>query len=307
MPLPDRISSAVTNHRLVNQTVEGATIVFEDRINRVAAYSILFVLLLGVFGPVLAPHDYSAINSAPDGSLLRLAPPLTGEYFLGTTERGEDVLSRIMVGARPTVITGILGGLFIISIGMTIGVTAGYIGGWYETLLMRFTDFVYGVPLIPFAIVLIVFMGVNYWTTILVIGVILWRGNARVLRAQVLQIKQRPYILAAKATGASTRRIVLRHILPNITSMIVLFFALGVGSAILVEANLAFIGVSDPFVPSWGIMVRNAYEANRIAEAWWWSIPPGLLISLTVLSTFLLGRSMEQLGGQSDEYTGGEV
>jgi peptide/nickel transport system permease protein len=299
--------SSIRNHRLVDQVLKGASTILADRINKAAFVTASFILALGIFGPVLAPQDYSAINFTSDGSLLRLVPPLTDGHILGTTERGEDVFSRILYGARPTVVTGIMGGLLIIGIGSVIGVTAGYIGGRYEALLMRFTDFVYGVPLIPFAIVLIVFVGVNFWTTIFVIGAILWRGNARVLRAQVLQIKQRPYILAAKASGASTTWILRKHVLPNLMTMIVLFFALGVGGSILVEANLAFIGVSDPFVPSWGIMVRNAYTANRIADAWWWSLPPGLLISLTVLSTFILGRSMEQLGGKSDEYVEGEV
>lgn len=282
------------NHYLVRNILGGVKLLLSDNVTRVAFVVLSSILFLGVFGPELAPNQYDAQQFYESGKLARLESPGT-QYWLGTTDRGEDVFSRIVYGARPTVVTGLVGGSMIIGIGMTIGVTAGYLGGRVETVLMRFTDFVYGVPLIPFAIVLVAFAGVGFWTTILVIGAILWRGNARVLRSQVLQIKERPYIMSAKAVGASTPRIIFKHIVPNIASMAVLFFSLGVGFAIIFQAGLAFIGVSNPFIPSWGIMTRNAYSSGLLASAWWWSIPPGILISITVLSTFLLGRGYERV------------
>jgi len=124
------------------------------------------------------------------------------------------------------------------------------------------------------------------------------------LRSQVLQIKERPYIKAVKATGASTPRIVLYHIVPNIATMAVLFFSFGVGFAIVFQASLAFIGVADPFLPSWGVMVRNAYDSGRMADGWWWAMAPGLMISLTVLATFLLGRGYERVSEQNAEEVG---
>lgn len=284
----------VTSHYVVRNIAGGFKLLLSDNLTRTAASVLAVVLFLGIFGPEIAPNQFDAQQFAQSGELMRLQPP-SSEYWLGTTERGEDVFSRIVYGARPTVVTGLVGGSMIIGIGMTIGVTAGYMGGRVESILMRFTDFVYGVPLIPFAIVLVAFAGVGFWTTILVIGAILWRGNARVLRSQVLQIKERPYIMSAKAVGASTPRIIFKHILPNIASMAVLFFSLGVGFAIIFQAGLAFIGVSNPFIPSWGIMTRNAYSSGLLSRAWWWSIPPGVLISITVLSTFLLGRGYERV------------
>jgi peptide/nickel transport system permease protein len=286
-PLADiRSSYVLRNFR------KGISQLLEDRLTKIALAYLLFVIFLGLFGPSLAPYDYNKQHFSDDGSLQRLESP-NNEFLLGTTQRGEDVFSRILYGARPTVITGLLGGLMMVGIGMSIGVTAGYAGGTVESVLMRFTDFIYGVPLIPFALVLISFVGVSFYGSILVIGLILWRGNARVMRSQVLQIKQRPFILAAKATGASSRRIVLKHILPNLVGMGVLFFAIGIGVAIIYQANLAFLGVSNPFLPSWGIMVRNAYNSGYMTIAWWWSMIPGAMISLTVLSTFLVGRGYE--------------
>jgi len=178
-------------------------------------------------------------------------------------------------------------------LGLFVGVTAGYVGGRTESLLMRFVDFIYGIPFIPFAIVLITFFGAGFYTTIAIIGLVLWRFIARVIRSQVLQIKQRPYIMAAKASGASAPWIIRKHILPNIANMAALFFAMGVGLAILEQAGLSFIGVTDPFTPTWGIMIRNAHQSGRVADAWWWSYPPGIMIALTVLSLYLLGRGYE--------------
>jgi len=272
-----------------------------DRELMIYALFLAFVLFLGMFGADLAPYDHEATHYADDGSVLRSTGP-SMDHPLGTTNTGTDVLSRLMVGAQPTVFTGLLGGLLIISIGTTIGVTAGYIGGWVENVLMRLTDFIYGVPLIPTAIVLLAIFGVGLQTTIIAIGLILWRGSARILRSQVLQIKERPFITAARATGMSSFGIIRRHIIPNIAPMMLLYFSLGIGFAILTQAGLAFIGVADPFVPSWGVMIRNAYNSGFVEQAWWWVLPPGFMISGTVLSAFMFGRKYEELkSGERNE------
>lgn len=292
--------STIRDGYVYRNVVGGLEAIFSDR--STAAYFVILVtiLFLGLIGPELAPYQFDETQYAADGTIKRLEGP-SMVHPLGTTDVGYDVLSRILVGARPTVITGLLGGSMIIGIGMTVGVTAGYVGGTVENVLMRLTDFVYGVPLIPFAIVLVALFSVGFIESIVVIGLILWRGNARVLRSQVLQIRERPFIMAAKSTGASTPRILLKHVLPNVASMAILFFALGVGYTILIQAGLAFLGVSDPAVPAWGIMVRNAYNSGYVSIAWWWSIPPGILISMTVLSTFMFGRSYETVAETDEE------
>jgi peptide/nickel transport system permease protein len=160
---------------------------------------------------------------------------------------------------------------------------------------------VYGVPVIPTSVVIIAIFGIGFYSSILVLGLLLWRSSARVLRSQVLQIKNYPFVMAAKATGASTPRIVFENILPNVAAMAVFFFAWGIGYTILVQASLAFLGVSDPFVPGWGIMIRNVYNTGSIIRAWWWSLPPGFLISFTVLSTFMVGRRFEDLSSGGSE------
>ena len=278
-----------------------ANVVRSDRELLFYATILLVVILMGVLGPMLAPYQYNEPQYADDGSLLRAEGP-SAAHLLGTTSSGHDVLSRLLVGARPTVITGFLGGAMIITLGTVVGVTSGFVGGKVDEALMRMTDFVYGVPLIPFAIVLLAFMGFGLLTTVVAMGLILWRASARVLRAQVLQIKERPFILAARATGMKQRTLIRVHILPNIAPMMTLFFALGIGYSILVQAGLAFIGVSDPFTPSWGVMLRNVYDAGYAEIAWWWSIPPGLMISLTVLSAFMFGRKFEEItSGELDD------
>jgi len=291
------LKKAYTAHlqpRLVNPRENSTVQLFlSDREMFLYGGFLLFILFLGIFGEQLAPHGFTETFYAPDGSVARNEPPsLT--HPLGTTINGQDILSRVLIGARPTVITGLLGGFLIITIGSTIGITAGYVGGRVGNILMRITDFIYGVPLLPFAIVILAMVGFGLITTIIAIAMILWRSSARVLRSQVLQIKERPFIRAAKATGMGHAGIIRHHIIPNIAPMIVLFFALGIGFAILVQAGLAFVGVSDPTLPAWGVMLRNAYDSGVAGSHLWWSFPPGLLISFTVLSAFMFGRKYEE-------------
>jgi len=292
--------SDISGHYIIRNMTNGFQKMIRDKATLFYFSFLIFILLLGLVGPIIAPYEPTDRMRTDDGELIRTTPPSL-ENPLGTTKVGYDVLSRLLYGARPTIVAGVLGGVLIASIGVSIGVTAGYVGGWVENLAMRITDLFYGVPLIPFAIILIAFFGTGYLQSILVIALVLWRGSARVLRSQVLQIKERPYILASKASGASTTRIIIKHIIPNVAPMGILFLALGIGYTIIIQAGLAFLGVVNPFVPSWGVMVRNAYNSGLMGTAWWWSIPPSLLIAITVLSTFMFGRSYEALTGQTDE------
>lgn len=297
--LPQRIEG-IREHYIIRNFIGGLRKMLNDRTTAFYFTILVLIMFMGIFGPMLAPHGIEETHRADDGSILRAEPP-SAEHPLGTTFAGYDVLSRLLVGAQPTVLTGIIGGGMILVIGTSIGVTAGYVGGRTETLLMRFTDFVYGVPLIPFGIVLITFLGVGFLSSIAVIGLILWRGAARVIRAQTLQVKQYPFVKVSKATGASTPRIIFKHILPNVAPMAIFFLALGVGLAIMLQASLTFLGVADPFVPSWGVMIRNAFDSGYMSTAWWWSLTPGLLIGITVLSTFMFGRGYEDLISEDGE------
>jgi len=271
-----------------------------ERSTQIAVLFLLLLLFLAVFGPTIAPYEHDTRIRADDGGLLRLGEPSL-DHPLGTTESGYDVLSRLIVGVRPTVITGLLGGGMIITIGSSVGLISGYVGGRVDDGLMRMTDLVFAVPLIPFALVLVSVIGMGFYQSIFVIGLVLWRGTARVIRSQTLQVRERPFILSAKAAGAGTPYIIIKHVLPNVLPMAFLFFALGAGYTIILQAGLAFLGVSDPTVPSWGIMIRNAYDSGRMLSSLPWAVAPGLMISFTVLSVFTLGRGYEEVAGEGDD------
>lgn len=282
------------DHYLLEDVWSGIQLYLSDGLTRFFLVIFAILVFFMIFGPTLAPYEYDAIQRGEDGSFLRMAPP-SADHPLGTTSRGHDVLSRLVYGAQPTLMTGFLGGGIIVSMGLLIGVTAGYFGGRTDSVLMRITDFAYGIPIIPTAIVFVAFFGVGFWSSIFIIGLLLWRGNARIFRSQVLQIKEREHVQAAKLLGASNRYVIFRHILPNMGGMIVLFFALGTGLTILISAGLAFIGFMNPFIPSWGIMLRTAYGSGYMDLAWWWTLPPGIAISLSVLTVFMLGRGYERV------------
>ena len=290
--IADRIG--FLNIEFIHTAKEVLQLLLSDRITTFALVILISIISLGIFGPMITPYEYDARQRGDDGRLLDGAPP-SAQHLLGTTDGGQDVLSRLLYGARSTIIIGGLGGSLIVSIGLLIGTISGYFGGKVDGILMRFTDTMYSVPFIPTAIVLITFFGIGFWTSIFILGGLLWRGNARIFRSQVLQMKERPYVTAAQTLGASDIYVIRKHILPNMGGMIMLFFALGVGLSILMAASLSFLGLVNPFIPSWGIMLRNAYNSGIMTTAWWWTLPPGILISLTVLSTFLLGRGYERL------------
>jgi peptide/nickel transport system permease protein len=292
--LSDRVRKRIGDHYYLRTVFGGLKAMLRDRTTLFYFSILMAVLITGVVGPTVAPYEISETQYGEDGEILRAAPP-SAEHPLGTTAAGYDVASRLLVGARPTAITGALAAAMIVSIGTTIGIVAGYMGGRVETVLMRFTDFAYGLPLIPTAIVLVTLIGFGFIQSIVVIGLVVWRGAARVIRAQTLRVKQYPYVRASKATGASDLRIILKHILPNVAPMSIFFLAFGVGWAIMIQASLTFLGVASPFIPSWGVMIRNAFQAGYTAAAPWWSMMPGVLLGTTVVSTFMFGRGYEEL------------
>jgi len=269
-----------------------------QNITRIPLFYLLLVFVLAAFGDVLAPYGYEQRIMDPNGGIMLAEGPSLA-HPLGTTGDGYDVLSRVMVGARPTAIAGIVGGSMIVSIGLTVALLSGYLGGAVDETLMRVTDLFYAIPFIPFALVVVAFFGAGFWVAIFIIGILLWRSNARVIRAQILQIKERPFVTASVAAGASTRRVILKHILPNVAPMAILFFALGTGAAIIAQASLAFVGVADAQTPSWGVMIRNAYFSGYLRSVWTWALVPGFMIAFTVLSCYLIGRSFETADAQA--------
>lgn len=288
----DRFENLLKESIVIRNLVSGIRSLLADNVTRFSLLFLVFVVVLAVFGETIAPYGYQERLTDPQGGIMIAQPPSLS-HPLGTTAGGYDVLSRLIVGAQPTAIAGIVGGTLIIGIGLSVSLTAGYVGGAVDETLMRITDLFFAIPFIPFALVVVAFFGAGFWISIFIIGILLWRSNARVIRAQILQIKERPYITASEAAGASRTRIVLKHIFPNVAPMAILFFALGTGAAIIAQASLAFVGVTDLQTPSWGIMIRNAYFSGFMQQVWTWALAPGFMIAFTVLSCYLIGRSFE--------------
>lgn len=250
----------------------------------------LLVLLVttALFAPVLAPHP-------PTDQVLskRLLPPAwlpggSSEHLLGTDKFGRDVLSRVIHGARVSLAVSLIAVFVAGSIGTTVGLVAGYAGGIVDMLLMRLVDVKLAIPLIVIAIVLASVYGPSFTNVILVIGLLLWPIYARQIRGETLAIKHQDFVALARVAGRSSASIILRHILPNVVPSLLVLATLQVGSIILTEATLSFLGVGlPPPQPAWGLMVADG--RGLIASAWWVSLFPGLAILLTVLSLNLLG------------------
>lgn len=264
----------------------------EDRVGLGACIILSFYILLAIAGPFIAPYDPTDSIFLEDGSLAGLLPPCK-KFWFGTNNMGQDVLSQTIAGTRISVLIGFMSALLIVFIGTNVGLISGYFGKYIDDFLMRITDIAFGIPFIPFAIVLVSLIGVGTMNVIFAIIILLWRTSARVIRSQVLSLKERPFVWAAKVAGAGHLRLIYIHIAPNVFPLSLLYVAIGVAWGILAEASLGFLGLGDPEAISWGQMIYYAFRSGAIRIAWWWVIPPGLSIILVVASCYLIGRTFE--------------
>ncbi|MHB0871003.1 MAG: ABC transporter permease, partial [Chloroflexota bacterium] len=253
-----------------------------------------FFLLMALFAPWLAPHDPMETLMRPDGTMARMDPPSL-QFPFGTDRMGRDILSQVILGSRVALLVGILSAIMVVFIGTNVGLIAGYYGGKIDDLLMRLTDIVYGVPFLPFAIILVALLGPGLPNIILAIVLITWRTTARVVRSQVLTLKQRAFIDAARVSGAGNLRILYLHLAPNVLPISFVYAAISMGWAILTEASISFLGYGDPLLMSWGKILFNAYVAQAVTIAWWWVMAPGLAIVFLVLSGFFISRAYEEI------------
>ena len=256
---------------------------------------LLFFTLIAIFAPLLADKcDLSPICHPDNPSL---APP-DGEFWFGTDVFGRSVLSLTIWGTRVSLLVGLAATLITVFIGATIGLIAGYYGGWRETGLMRLTDWFLVIPFLPLAIVLSVILKPSLYTVIFVIGITSWPSTARVIRAQVLTLKTRGYVERSRALGSGDYRLVTRHILPNVGPLIFANTVLIVAIAILTETTLSFLGLGpDPAVNiSWGTILEQAFgQGAAFSGYWWWIIPPGVAIVLLVLSFTMIGYALDDI------------
>ena len=216
--------------------------------------------------------------------------------LLGTDKNGADVFSQLIYGSRISLAIGLLAALLTISIGTTVGVISGYIGGVIDEMLMRTVDLLLCMPVLPLLITLVFLFGRNVYFIIVLLGVFGWQGIARVVRSQVLSLRETAFIEAARAVGGSKSYIMMRHIVPNVFPVVFAAMILGIPGAILTEAALSFIGMGDPRYPTWGRMLNLAFNWGAFRQrAWWWLLPPGLCIMFLCLGFVLVGHSIDEI------------
>ncbi|WP_256686277.1 ABC transporter permease [Halococcus qingdaonensis] len=289
--------SASVRERLVGRygwIVDQLRFLAGDRLALGGAVVIALFGFLGLFGPLLAPHDpvaYSARTAS--GSIAVLDAPNLDSWF-GTTAFGKDVFSQFLAGARPTLIVGLVGGIGTGVIGFLVGLTSGYFGGYVDELLMRLTDLTFSLPLTPMALLLLTFVRPNVWLIALIIMLFLWKMPARVVRSEVLAVKNRTFVRSARASGAGHLRTMFYHIAPNVLATGFLYTAYGIAWSISLQASLAFLGFGDPTATSWGRMLRQVFASGAIRVAWWWVLPPAIGIAAVTTSVFLIGRRYEE-------------
>lgn len=266
--------------------------------NKAALAGLIFIgviVFMALFSPIIARYPPNYLASFIQDGRIRVPPSL--EYPFGTDYIGHDVFSQIVYGASAALYVGFGAAGIAMSLAIVVGLISGYYGGLIDNLLMRITEIFL---VIPFLLILLVFLrvvtvlipsGVGGLTMVtLIIGLFSWAGNARIIRGEVLRVKQYEYIEASKSLGASQSRIILRHILPNVLHIILVLITLQIATAILVEAAVSFLGFGDPNSITWGQQLQGASEA--VKEAWWEGVFPGFFITLLVLGFSLLGNGL---------------
>ena len=269
-------------------------IIHGNLLGRIGFWVIAFFLFVAILAPWLAPHEPWEMQYDSEGNFASLQMP-SWEFPAGTTHLGYDLLSQLILATRTTLIIGAVSGFISILIGANIGLISGYYGGKLDEVLMRFTDILYGMPFLPFVIVLIALFGRKLEFVILAIVLIIWRTSARVIRAQTIAIKQRQFIIAARARGCSDLRIIYRHILPNVLPLLLLYASFNIAWSIITEASASFLGFGDSETISWGGMLYELWLSGKTRVAWWWFAAPSLCIVLLVTSLVFVSRAYEEV------------
>ncbi len=268
---------------------------------------ILFLILLALIGPFFTVDptaaNFEEKNMPPLGftieesvynpetqQFITKSITATREHPLGTDNKGRDLLAMIISGARISLLVGLLATGIAVALGTLIGVTSAYFGGWVDQALMRFTDIMMTFPFFLLLVFIIFIFGPSLAIIVLVIGLTGWTGTARLIRSETLSLRTREFIMASKALGASDSRIVLAHLVPNVISLIIVIATLSIPGVILAEAALSFIGLGDPSVTSWGMVLRAGQQ--NLDTAWWVAVAPGVMLFLTVLAFNFMGDGL---------------
>jgi ABC-type dipeptide/oligopeptide/nickel transport system permease subunit len=271
--------------------MQGSVLVDRLRCDRFFQLGLLFVALMVVaalFAPWIAPHN--PLTGDLRGAYL-VKPG--GRFLLGTDTQGRDILSRVLYGARLSLSVGMISQSVAVTLGVLLGLVAGYYGRWVDALVMRLADITLAFPTLLLLIAVAAAVKPSLPVVFVVIGVVGWAGMARLVRSQVLVLRRSEFVLAARALGARDRRVLLRHLLPNVRTPVIIAATLGIAGAIMAEAALSFVGLgAQPPTPSWGAMVADGRDLLRVAP--WISVAPGLAIGIAVLGFNLVGDALRE-------------
>ncbi len=280
------------------------------RRNRLAVFGlafILFLIALAIIGPFFyrdpMAADFADSNMPPLGftsqqstyniqtdELTTIEIRGTRKHILGTDSKGSDMVAMLISGARISLLVGLIATGIAIILGTIIGVLSAYLGGWVDNVLMRFTDIMMTFPFFLLLVLIVFIFGPSLAIIVLVIGLTGWTGTARMIRSESLSLRTREFVIAAKALGARDSRVVFRHLIPNVTSLIIIMATLSIPGVILAEAGLSFIGLGDPTKSSWGIILQSGW--HTLDTAWWVAVEPGIMLFLTVLAFNFLGDGL---------------
>jgi len=258
--------------------------------DRQAAFGALVLLLfvtLALAAPLISPYS-------PRGKVGPVYAPPSSEHFLGLDDGGIDMLTLLIWGARVSLLVGFAASLMAMLIGGTVGILSGYLGGRTDTVLMRITDYFLVIPDVPLMIVAAAIWGQSLLNIVIIIAVIYWTSTARLIRAQVKSVREQVYVKRARALGAGNVRLIVKHVLPQVTPLLVANTVLTVATAIFAETYIAFLGLGDPSQISWGKLIQNSLTGGAIfSDAWWAIVPPGVCVTLVILACTMVGQSME--------------
>ncbi len=266
----------------------------KNKLAMVGAVMLILLFLIAILAPVIAPQDRDFLDLTqrlkPPGTI----NPTTGQtYYLGTDLYGRDMLTRLMYGAQISLNIGFISTSVSLALGMLVGAVAGFYGGWVDNILMRFVDILLSIPTLPLLLTVLAFVGNSIWLIMFVLGVLSWMGTARLVRGEILSLKQRDFVEAARAMGATDGRIIWKHMAPNLFHVLIVSATLRVALAMLTEASLSYLGIGvQPPTPSWGNMLYEHQNYQYLRTAVWTQIYPGLAIFLATLAFYFVGDGL---------------
>jgi ABC-type dipeptide/oligopeptide/nickel transport system permease subunit len=260
---------------------------WRDARARIGLLVVAGLIVLAVFAPLLAGHDPIRVEL-----IAQLQAP-SAEHWMGTDIQGRDVWARLVYGSRVSLAVGLISQSIALALGLTFGLLAGYYGRWVDDVIMRLADITLAFPTLLLLIAMVAALEPSLLVVFVTVGIVGWAGMARLVRGQVLVVRQLEYVQAARALGMRDRRILARHVLPNVVAPVVIAATLGMAGAIMAEAALSFLGLGvQPPTPSWGAMIADGRDLSQLRSSPWTSVFPGLAIGVTVLGFNLLGDAL---------------